>query len=141
MGTARKRSQEVDTTRRNPKRQFGVFRWANHKSSYPNCYVVTDLTAQVCAEAATPYPNTSILCMFACFRYQVPHPVEPSSLLGRRVCVKWDDADAWYNGTVTGYEEGTCKHQVSMPAPHHRGAMHISTAGSLALPCSAGALL
>lgn len=57
------------------------------------------------------------------FRYKITHPVEPFSLLEKKVTVRWDkvqkldgtetNTPKWFEGTVQGYDPAHCKHSVS----------------------------
>jgi hypothetical protein len=65
---------------------------------------------EIRSSANTPAALTTTT---TCHSYTIHHPVEPQSLLGRRVSVKWDDADAWFNGVVSSWCADTCTHQAS----------------------------
>jgi len=97
-------SKHIASLRKQPKRETGGFRCLGSGGGGQQ-------------HNSTAYPlSTHCQNLLHC-RCSIKHPVDPQFLIGKRVSVRWDEADGWYNGTVNTYTVRTCKHSVS-GGPH-----------------------
>ena len=57
-------------------------------------------------------PPGCVLTHLAGCRVDAALDIAPGALVGREVRVYWDDDDAWYLGTVSGFNAGDHMHEV-----------------------------
>lgn len=67
-------------------------------------------------------------------RCKIDQPVNPFHLLGKRVSVKGDGADAWFDGVVKAYSDQDCKHWVGVAAAQLARCTVLMLVGSRGVP-------